>query len=201
MKILIADDHEVVRIGLKQVLANCTVIEATDGKSALKFFKKHKPDVTLLDVRMPNDGLACLARIKLEFANAPVLMLSSYDNPTYIARAVALGAQGYLLKTATAKEIRAAVKAVANGGDIWTRAVLRRVGGSLSASDKVTEFFSKREGEVLKLLALGLSNKEIAQSLGISYVTAKEHIQHIFGKVGLNDRTQLALWAVRNDLV
>jgi DNA-binding NarL/FixJ family response regulator len=201
MKVLIADDHEVVRVGLQQILAKHTIIAATDGDSALKLFKKHKPDVTLLDVRMPHDGLACLARIKLENAGAPVLMLSGYDNPTYIARAVALGAQGYLLKTAPAKEILAAVKAVANGEDIWTRELLRRVGGSLSTSDKVAEFLTKREGEVLKLVAFGLGNREIAQALGISHETVKEHIQHIFGKVGVNDRTQLAVWAVRNALV
>jgi len=200
MKVLIADDHEIVRIGLKQILSQWTIIEATDGDAALKLYKKHKPEVTILDVRMPNDGLACLARIKLENPCAPVLMLSGYENPTYVARAVALGAQGYILKTATSREILAAIKAVAGGEDIWTRELLRRVSGSLSNSLNVDVQLTKREGEVLKQLALGLSNKEIGQALGISYETVKEHVQHILRKLGVTDRTQAAVWAVRNNL-
>ncbi len=93
MKVLIADDHEIVRIGLKQLLGRATIIEATDADSAFKLFKKHKPDVTVIETRIAGDGLACLSRIKLEQPDAPVLMLSGHDNPTYIARAVALGAK------------------------------------------------------------------------------------------------------------
>jgi len=201
MKVLIADDHEIVRIGLKHLLAHWTVIEATDGDAALKLYKKHKPDLTILDVRMPGDGLACLARIKLVSASAPVLMLSGYENPTYIAKAVALGAQGFILKTATGKEILAAAKAAASGEEIWTRELLRQVSGRLSTSDKIGDFLTKREGEVTKQIALGLSNKEIGQALGIGYETVKEHVQNILRKVGVTDRTQLAVWAVRNELV
>jgi DNA-binding NarL/FixJ family response regulator len=125
MKVLIADDHEVIRIGLKTILAEWTILEASDGDSALKLYKKHKPNVTILNVRMPGDGLNCLARIKLENPSAPVLMFSGNRNLTYIARAVALGAQGYVLKSATMKEIRAAVKAVATGQDVWNPELLR----------------------------------------------------------------------------
>lgn len=201
MKVLIADGHEVVRIGLKHILAGWTVIEATDCDSALKLVRKHKPEVTILEVRMLGDGLSCLARIKLDHPSAPVLMLSGYDNPTYIARAVALGAQGYLVKTASAKEIIAAVKAIANGESIWTRELLRRVSGSLSNTSKVDVQITTRESEVLKQLALGLSNKEIGQALRISYETVKEHVQHILRKLGVTDRTQAAVWAVRQNLV
>jgi DNA-binding NarL/FixJ family response regulator len=201
MKVLIADDHEVVRTGLRHILADWTVIEANDGDAALKLYKKHKPGVTILDVRMPSDGLDCLARIKLESSGASVLMFSGYENPTYIARAVALGAQGYVLKTASSKEILAAVKAVAKGDNIWTPELLRRVSGSLLTSGKADIPLTKREGEVLKQLALGLTNKEIAQALGISYETVKEHVQHILRKLGVTDRTQAAVWAVRKNLV
>ena len=200
MKVLIADDHEIVRIGLKSVLKQCTVVEAADAAAALKLYKKHKPDVTILDVRMPGDGLACLARIKLENSGAPVLMFSGYENPTYIAKAVALGAQGYVLKSATSKEILAAVKTIASGDDIWTRELLRRVSGTLLATDSDVPL-TKRESEVLKQVAFGLTNKEIAQSLDISYETVKEHVQHILRKIGVTDRTQAAVWAVRKKLV
>lgn len=204
MKVLIVDDHEIVRVGLKHLFAQWTVIEAADGDAALKLFAKHKPDVTLLDVRMPNDGMDCLARIKLDHPSAVVLMFSGYDNPTYIARAVALGAQGYLPKTATSKEILAAIKTVARGDDLWTRDELRRVTGALSTprvGPNIEVPLTKRENEVLKQLAYGLTNKEIAKALGISYETVKEHVQHVLRKVGVSDRTQAAVWAVRKELV
>ena len=201
MKALIADDHEVVRIGLKKILARWTVIEASDADTALKLYKKHKPDVTILEVRIPGDGLTCLTRIKLDFPDAHVLMLSGHDNPTYAARAVALGAQGFLSKAATAEEILAAVKAVASGESIWTRSSLRQVTGALMSTNGSDVQLTKREGEVIRQLALGLSNKEIGLALGISYETVKEHVQHILRKVGVSDRTQAAVWAVRKELV
>ena len=201
MNILIVDDHEIVRVGLKHLFSHWTVIEAADGDVALKLFAKHKPDVTLLDVRMPHDGISCLARIRLDHPAAPVLMFSGYDNPTYIARAVALGANGYLLKTATSKEIVAAIKDVADGKELWTRELLRQVSGSLSSHGDADVRLTKRESEVLKQLAFGLTNKDIAKALGISYETVKEHVQHILRKIGVSDRTQAAVWAVRKELV
>ena len=157
--------------------------------------------MTVLEARLPGDGLACLSRIKLENRDAAVLMFSGYENPTYIARSVALGAQGYILKTATGKEILAAVKSAADGKDIWTRESLRCVSGSLSSTNGLDVQLTKREGEVLKQLALGLTNKEIGLALGISYETVKEHVQHTLRKLGVNDRTQAAVWAVRKNLV
>jgi DNA-binding NarL/FixJ family response regulator len=201
MKALIADNHEIVRIGLKHLLSRWTVIEAADADSALKLHKKHKPDVTVLEVRIPGDGLACLTRIKLGNPDAHVLMLSGHDNPTYAARAVALGAQGYISKTAAAADILAAVKAVANGEDIWTRSSLRQISGSIMSANGSDVHITKRESEVLRQLALGLSNKEIGLALGISYETVKEHVQHILRKLGVTDRTQAAVWAVRKELV
>jgi DNA-binding NarL/FixJ family response regulator len=201
MKALIVDNHEIVRIGLKNLLSRWTVIEANDADIALKLFKKHKPDVTILEVQIPGDGLACLARIKLDYPDAHVLMLSGHDNPTYAARAVALGAQGYILKTATGKEILAAIQAAAAGEELWTRENLRRVTGSLASTNGLGVHITKREEEVLKQLALGLSNKEIGLALGISYETVKEHVQHILRKIGVSDRTQAAVWAVRKELV
>jgi DNA-binding NarL/FixJ family response regulator len=208
ISILIADDHDVVRAGLKTLLSDTDiriVAEATGGDAALKLAKKHKPDLVLLDVRMPEgSGLDCLARIKLDLPKTPVVMFSGYDNPTYVARAVALGAAGYISKGATRTELINAIRAAASGDTIWSREELRRVTGALAAPRTASDTevsLTKRESEVLKQLALGLTNKEIAQALGISYETVKEHVQHILRKIGVSDRTQAAVWAVRRNLV
>jgi DNA-binding NarL/FixJ family response regulator len=208
INILIADDHEVVRIGLRTLLKDSDiriVAEAADGGAANSAAKKVRPDLILLDVRMPDvDGLNCLARLKVDLPETPVLMFSSFDNPTYLARALALGAAGYLLKSATPEVIINAIRAVAGGDSIWSKEELRRIAGSLGAPSTTSDGdvqLTKREGEVLKQLAFGLTNKEIAQSLGISYETVKEHVQHILRKLNVSDRTQAAVWAVRKNLV
>lgn len=208
IELIIADDHEVVRAGLKSLLEGTDiriVAEAAGGDAALKLVIKHKPDLVLLDVRMPGgDGIDCLARIKLDRSQTPVVMFSAYDNPTYVARAVALGAAGYISKGASRNEIIAAIHAAAAGETIWSRDELRRVTGALAAPRGAANNdvpLTKRESEVLKQLAFGLTNKEIAQSLGISYETVKEHVQHILRKIGVTDRTQAAVWAVRKNLV
>jgi DNA-binding NarL/FixJ family response regulator len=208
ISLLIADNHEVVRAGLKSLLQGSDiriVAEADNGATALKLTLKHKPDLVLLAVRMPeSDGLSCLGRIKLDMPNMPVVMFSAYDNPTYVARAVALGAAGYVSKTATKKEILEAIHTAAKGETIWTREELRRVTGALATPRVGADIevpLTKRENEVLKQLAFGLTNKEIAQALGISYETVKEHVQHILRKIGVSDRTQAAVWAVRKELV
>ncbi len=208
IKILIADDHAVVRAGLKAMLEKSDiriVAEAADGIAAFKLAKKHKPDLVMLDVRMhEGDGLSCLGRLKLDLPKIPVIMFSSFDNPTYVARALALGAAGYVLKNASRDKIINAIRAAASGDTIWSKEELRRVTGALAAPSTVSEDdvkLTKREGEVLKQLALGLTNKEIAQTLGISYETVKEHVQHILQKLEVTDRTQAAVWAVRRNLV
>jgi len=132
------------------------------------------------------------------------LILSSYDNPMYVARAVALGANGYVLKGASREELIQAIRIAAKGETTWTRDELRRVTGALATprlSSDVEVPLTQRESEVLKQLAHGLTNKEIAQALHISYETVKEHVQHILRKIGVTDRTQAAVWAVRKNLV
>jgi len=208
IRVLLADDHEVVRRGLKSLFENTdiqVVAEAANGQEALKMAKEKKLDVVLLDVRMPDiDGLNVLGRIKLDHPDLPVLMLSTYDNPTYVARAVALGAAGYVLKDSHRNKLLESIRGAASGESVWTREELRRVTGALATPRLAAEVevpLTQRESEVLKQLALGLTNKEIAQALHISYETIKEHVQHILRKIGVTDRTQAAVWAVRKQLV
>jgi len=208
IRILVADDHEVVRSGLRTLFAGTEVkivAEVTTGAEAVKYALEHDVDVVLLDVRMPDgDGLTGLGRIKLDKPDLPILILSTFDNPTYIARAVALGAAGYLLKGCTKDELLDALRKVAAGDSAWTRDELRRVTGALATPRLAADVevpLTQRESEVLRQLAYGLTNKEIAQALHISYETVKEHVQHILRKIGVTDRTQAAVWAVRKELV
>ncbi|HBO43293.1 MAG TPA: DNA-binding response regulator [Planctomycetaceae bacterium] len=208
IKVLIVDDHEVVRCGLRTLLADTdveVVAEASTAEEAIRYALENDPDVILMDIRMPGgDGLTALGRIKLDKPEMPILMLSTFDNPTYIARSVALGASGYLLKGCSRDDLIKAIQAAAAGESAWTRDELRRVTGALATPRLTADIevpLTQRESEVLRQLAYGLTNKEIAQALHISYETVKEHVQHILRKIGVSDRTQAAVWAVRKELV
>src|SRR6056297_1545442 len=206
-KILIVDDHEVIRLGLKLMLEGSGLEiagEATSAAEALEAVEKSVPDCVLMDIRMDGgDGLNTLGRLKLDHPDLPVVLYSAYDNPTYIARAVALGAAGYVLKSAPRERLIDALTTAANGESAWTREELRRVTGALATprlSQELDVPLTHRESEVLRQMAQGLTNKEIAKMLGISYETVKEHVQHILRKIGVTDRTQAAVWAVRKNL-
>jgi DNA-binding NarL/FixJ family response regulator len=208
IRLLIADDHEIARSGLERLLAGTKikVIAAVDsGPAAVKYALQHDVDVVLMDVRMPDgDGLTALGRIKLDKPDLPILMFSNFDNPTYVARAVALGASGYLLKSCTRDELLSAIQAAAAGETVFTRDELRRVTGALATPRLTADVevpLTRRESEVLRQMADGLTNKAIADVLHISYETVKEHVQHIIRKIGVSDRTQAAVWAVRKGLV
>jgi DNA-binding NarL/FixJ family response regulator len=207
-KVTIVDDHDIIRLGVRLTLekAGMTVIdEAANSADALESVRKNPPDLVVLDIRMEGgDGLNTLGRLKLDHPELPIILFSAYDNPTYIARAVALGAAGYVLKTAPTERLVEAVQMALNGEPAWTRDELRRVTGALATprlSQDVEVPLTQRESEVLRQMALGLTNKEIAKMLGISYETVKEHVQHILRKIGVSDRTQAAVWAVRKNLV
>lgn len=210
IRILLVDDHQVIRSGIRIMLSDTdieVVGEVSSGDEALKWVNKNgdKVDVILLDIRMPGgDGLTTLGRIKLDRPEMPILMFSTFNNPTYVARAVALAASGYVLKSCTADALIAAIRTSATGESAWTREELRRVTGALATprlNADVEVPLTQRESEVLRQLAYGLTNKEIAQALSISYETVKEHVQHILRKIGVSDRTQAAVWAVRQKLV
>jgi len=208
IRLLIADDHEVVRQGLISLLADTdieVVGEATNGEEVVARAQELNPDVVLLDIRMgESDGLKALEHFRQEQPKLPILVLSMYDNPTYTARAVALGANGYLLKGCSREELIDAIRIVADGHDMWTRDELRRVSGALATprlNSDIDVPLTRREAEVLAMVSQGLTNKEIAKALFISPETVKEHVQRILKKIGVADRTQAAVWAVRKGLV
>jgi DNA-binding NarL/FixJ family response regulator len=208
VKVVIADDHEVVRRGLASLLAGSDVKivgEASNGDEAVKLTKKHKPDVALLDIRMPGkDGLGALEKIRKDMPGVRCVMLSTFDNPTYVARAVAGGAHDYVLKGCTRAELINSITGAA-AGELPVRAgEMRRVATTMAnrvGPPHPDIPLTQRETQVLRHMALGLSNKEIAQSLTISVETVKEHVQNILRKIAVTDRTQAAVWAVRRGLV
>jgi DNA-binding NarL/FixJ family response regulator len=209
IKLLVADDHEVVRSGLASLIANTDiqlVAQAGSGEEARKKAMSAEPDVILLDIRMnEGDGLTTLEWLKQKLPKTPVLMLSTYDNPTYVARAMALGASGYILKGSSRNEILSAIRTVAGGKTAWTQEELGRLTGGMKTqavgeADLETPL-TQRESQVLRQLALGLSNKEIARTLHISVETVKEHVHHVLTKLGVSGRTQAAVWAVRKGLI
>ncbi|MGO8748019.1 MAG: response regulator [Thermoguttaceae bacterium] len=208
IRLLIADDHPVARSGIKGVLAGTeinVVAEVASGPAAVKYVLEHVVDVVLMDVCMPEgDGITALGRIKLDKPSLPIVMLSAFDNPAYVARAVVLGASGYLLKSCTRDELVDAITKAVAGENLFTRDELRRVTGAMATPRFKADIevpLTQREADVLRQMAYGLTNKERAESLHISYETVKEHVQHILGKIGLSDRTQAAVWAVRKGLV
>ena len=208
IKLLVCDDHEVIRTGLASLLAGTEleiVGEAANGQEAVAQAQKTKPDVILLDIRMPDgDGLSILEKIRAKAPEAKVVMLSTYDNPTYIARAVALGASDYVLKGASREDLVNTITAAGRGESPSRAGELRRIAGAMKVrkvADDDDVPLTQRETQVLRHVALGLSNKEIGRSLEISVETVKEHVQNILRKIAVSDRTQAAVWAVRKGLV
>ena len=207
IRLLVADDHEMVRSGVKALLADTeieVVSEAASGQAAARLALEKDVDLVLLDVRMPDgDGLSALSRIKLDKPTLPVLLFSAFDNPASVARAIALGGNGFLSKGCSRDELLGALRAAAAGENTWSKEMLRSASRALRTRGVGTQeaSLSEREVEVLRQMARGLTNKQIAVELKLSYETVKEHVQHILGKIGVGDRTQAALWAVRNDVV
>jgi DNA-binding NarL/FixJ family response regulator len=208
MTLLIADDHEVIRKGLASLLAGSDIEivgEAATGKDTVKLAERLRPNVVLLDIRMPEgDGLSTLEKLRGKFPETAVVMLSTYDNPTYVARSVALGAADYILKGSSREDLITTLQAAAAGESPSRAGELRRVAAAMKMRQVVDDEeipLTQRETQVLRHVALGLSNKEIGRSLEISVETVKEHVQNILRKIAVSDRTQAAVWAVRKKLV
>lgn len=209
IRVLVADDHEVVRTGLARLLAGSDidiVAEVENGEQAVEQTMQHNPDVVLMDIRMPEgDGLVALEKIRASKPDVRIVMLSTYDNPTYVARSAALGAADYVLKESGREELIAAIKRAAAGESPAEDSLLHRTKETMSRRrerlDRGEIPLTNRELQVLRHVALGLSNREIGHSLEISIETVKEHVQNILRKIDAADRTQAAVWAIKKGLV
>ncbi len=206
--VLVVDDHEVVRVGILSLLSGTDIKvigDAADGASGVKLAVKMKPDVVLLDFGMPKtDGLKTLEKLRAAVPASKVIMFSAYNNPTYVAKAVALGASDYVLKGTSRNELIGAITAAAKGQSPSSAGEMYKIATILAKTHVTGEDdlpLTNREAQVLRHLAFGLSNKEIGSALQISVETVKEHVQNIMRKLDLADRTRVAVWAVRKGVV
>ena len=209
IKILIADDHLMVREGLKQLLeldGDIKVIsEASDGLECLDLLNHIRPDVLLLDINMPKmNGLEVLQEIRKQKMNIKVLVLTIHNEVQYLLRAVDIGINGYILKDSESSVLKKAIFAVHNGETYIQPSLSPLLNSKMIDRDVDKEkikSLTRRELDVLKLLAEGLFNKELAFKLDISERTVKNHVSNIFKKIDVADRTQAAVFAIRNNLI
>ncbi len=205
IRLLVGDPHPAAVAGVRRFLEGTdieVVAEPGDGARAARLAIEETPDLVLLAVNIPpEDGLAVLARIKQARPDLPVIMTACDRHPIHLAQAHRLGASGLLLKDFDPERLVSTIRRVASGGNVWSREEVRRVTAVLTAEPAVPNLevpLTQREFEVLRYLIQGLTNRRIADQLAISYETVKEHVQHIIRKIGVGDRTQAAVWAVRN---
>jgi DNA-binding NarL/FixJ family response regulator len=204
IRLIIADDHPVVRTGLQGMLAGQPDLEvageATTGIEAVDLVEKLRPDVVLMDLRMPEmDGVTAISAIKALQPEVHVLVLTTYDTDADILPAIEAGATGYLLKDAPRDELFRAIRAAARGEAVLAPGVAARLMDRMRAPAE--EALSAREIEVLSLVAQGESNKGIARQLHISEATVKTHLVHIYGKLGVADRTAAVTTALQRGIL
>lgn len=209
VNVMIADDHSMIREGLKQLLeleGDFKVIaEACDGVDCLDKLSEVKPDILLLDINMPNmNGLEVLQKMKDKKMKVKVLVLTVHNEVEYLLKAVDIGVNGYLLKDSESSELKKAILAVVSGEDYIQPSMIPVLNAKkldLNKDNAKIEKLTRRELEVLKLLAFGMYNKEVAEKLNISERTVKNHVSNIFKKIDVTDRTQAAVFAIRNNLI
>ncbi|MBP89375.1 MAG: DNA-binding response regulator [Planctomycetaceae bacterium] len=205
VRLLIADDYELVRAGLREFFraSDVEVVgEATTAGELINLAERTTPDVVLLSpILLGDDAVAELVRIEPRLKPAIILLFSTHRSPALIAAGVAAGVAGIIPKTTTRDGLIESIQAAADGKTVWSREELRRAGSSADSANDIEAQLTRRERQVLTKLVDGLTNKQIAQELDISYETVKEHVQHILRKIAVTDRTQAAVWAVRHGLV
>jgi DNA-binding NarL/FixJ family response regulator len=205
IQILLVDDHKIVRQGTRQLLEqfdDLTVIaETSNGEDAIRLCKEQQPQVVVMDIHMPGmNGLDATRAIRMRYPTTQVIILSGYDDDRYVFPSLDAGAIGYLLKTASGEDLANAIRAVSQGDIVLDRHISERVRSRLSKprrANGLSDTPSEREIEVLRAVALGKSNKEIGELLNITTNTVQVHLRNIFGKLGVNDRTEAVAHAIR----
>ena len=209
IRVMLADDHILMREGIKQLLefdGSIEIVdEAGDGSECLEKIKRSKPQVLLLDINMPKvNGIEVLEEIRKQKIKVKVLILTVHNEVEYLLKAVDIGVDGYLLKDSGSSELKRAIDVVMNGENYIQSELIPALNKRLVArdvdKDKI-DSLTKRELEVLIKVANGMINKEIATSLDISERTVKNHISNIFKKIDVSDRTQAAVFAIKNDII
>ena len=209
IKVMIADDHSMIREGLKQLLeleGEFEVVEeACDGKECIEKLKSATPDILLLDINMPKmNGLEVLQKIKELRWKTKVLVLTVHNEVEYLLKAVDIGVNGYLLKDSESAELKKAILSVVHGEDYIQPSLIPVLNAKMidrNKDNEKIEKLTKREMQVLKLLSIGKLNRQVAQELNISERTVKNHVSNIFKKLEVKDRTQAAVFAIRNNLI
>lgn len=201
IRVLVVEDHHVVRQGLVALLSVAggleVVGEAADGMEAIAQFRAHRPDITLLDLRLPRmGGVDVIQRIRGEAPQARIIVLTTYEGDEDIYRALKAGAKAYLLKGMTSETLIATIRAVHTGKSHIPPAIAERLAERMG-----TEDLTPREYDVLEQIVHGRSNKEIAAELDVSEATVKTHINSLLGKLGVSDRTQAAMDAIRRGII
>jgi len=210
-RVVIVDDHELARAGLRAMLSAArslaVVGEAANGREAVALCRRLKPDLVLMDMRMPDeDGLVATRAIKERSPATAVIIVTMHANPEYLFEALKAGAAGYLLKDATQRELISAIRTVLRGesllnGELATK-LLQRLARETARKDlSAPERLTARELEVLRLVAAGRTNRQIASQLFVSVGTVKVHVEHIISKLGVSDRTEAAVRAVEVGLL
>lgn len=209
ISIMITDDHSMIREGLKSLLEldnDIKVIaEAVDGRDCLDKLDVYKPDVLLLDINMPNmNGLEVLKELKARKSKVKVLVLTVHNETEYLMKAVDIGINGYVLKDSESAELKKAIRAIMDGETYIQPSLIPALNAKRlerNEDEEKIDSLTRREMEVLKLLAIGMYNKEVAEKLEISERTVKNHVSNIFKKLEVTDRTQAAVFAIRNNLI
>jgi DNA-binding NarL/FixJ family response regulator len=201
IRVLCVDDHPLVRKGISLILSNeadmALVGEAGNGRDAIQLFRQLQPDVTLMDLRMPEmDGIDAVKQVRLEFPQAKIIALTSFDGDQDIYRALDAGVRGYLLKESVHTEVLVAIRSVYAGKQLISRDASERL-STFSHNESLTP----KEVEVLMLVAQGLGNKEIAAQLGKAAGTVKIHVQNILEKLGASDRTHAVTIAAQRGII